>query len=61
MRRACADAGVALMVGHAFRRLGAARRVKELIDAGALGSVVLAEANMSLPGSFKPEAWRAHR
>jgi predicted dehydrogenase len=23
--------------------------------------VVLAEANMTLPGSFKPEAWRAHR
>jgi predicted dehydrogenase len=61
MRRACADAGVTLMVGHAFRRLGAARRVKELLDAGKLGRVVLAEANMSLPGSFKPEAWRAHR
>jgi predicted dehydrogenase len=61
MRRACAEAGVTLMVGHAFRRLGAARRVKELLDEGALGHVVLAEANMSLPGSFKPEAWRAHR
>jgi predicted dehydrogenase len=61
MRRACAEAGVTLMVGHAFRRLGAARRVKELIDAGALGRVVLAEANMSLPGSFGPDAWRAHR
>lgn len=61
MRRACEDAGVALMVGHAFRRLGAVRRVRELIEAGALGRVVLAEANMSLPGSFKPEAWRAHR
>jgi UDP-N-acetyl-2-amino-2-deoxyglucuronate dehydrogenase len=61
MRRACAEAGVTLMVGHAFRRLGAVRRVKELIDEGALGRVVLAEANMSLPGSFKPEAWRAHR
>ena len=49
------------MVGHAFRRLGAARRVEQLIDDGALGRVVLAEANMSLPGSLKPEAWRAHR
>src|SRR5215208_4234344 len=49
------------MVGHAFRRLGASRRVKQLLDEGALGRVVLAEANMSLPGSFKPEAWRAHR
>jgi UDP-N-acetyl-2-amino-2-deoxyglucuronate dehydrogenase len=61
MRSACADAGVTLMVGHAFRRLGAARRVKELLDDGALGRVVLAEGNMSLPGTFKPEAWRAHR
>jgi UDP-N-acetyl-2-amino-2-deoxyglucuronate dehydrogenase len=61
MRSACAQAGVALMVGHAFRRLGAARRVKELLDDGALGPVVLVEANISLPGSFKAEAWRAHR
>jgi len=61
MRRACADAHVTLMVGHAFRRLGAARRVKELVEEGALGRVVLAEANMSLPGSFKPGAWRAER
>ena len=60
-RDACAAAGVTLMVGHAFRRLGAARRVKELLDDGALGRVVLAEANMSLPGSFKPGAWRAER
>ena len=37
MGGACADAGVTLMVGHAFRRLGAARRVKELLDEGALG------------------------
>jgi UDP-N-acetyl-2-amino-2-deoxyglucuronate dehydrogenase len=61
MRRACLEAGVTLMVGHAFRRLGAARRVRQLLDEGALGRVVLAEANMSLPGSFKPEAWRAQR
>ena len=61
MRQACDAAGVTLMVGHAFRRLGAARRVKELLDDGALGDVVLAEANMSLPGTFKPGAWRAQR
>jgi predicted dehydrogenase len=61
MRDACAAAGVTLMVGHAFRRLGAARRVKRLLDDGAIGRVVLAEANMSLPGSFKPGAWRAER
>jgi predicted dehydrogenase len=61
MRHVCAEAGVTLMVGHAFRRLGAARRVKQLIDDGALGRVILAEANMSLAGSFGPEAWRAQR
>ena len=61
MRDACEAAGVTLMVGHAFRRLGAARRTKELIDSGALGRVVLAEANFSLPGRFPPHAWRAHR
>jgi predicted dehydrogenase len=61
MRRTCSEAGVTLMVGHAFRRLGAARRVKELLDQGALGRVVLAEANLSLPGALRPEAWRAHR
>jgi UDP-N-acetyl-2-amino-2-deoxyglucuronate dehydrogenase len=61
MRAACAGAGVTLMVGHAFRRLGAARRVRQLIDEGALGRVVLAEANMSLPGTLRPEAWRAQR
>src|SRR5919107_1577771 len=61
MKRACAEAGVTLMVGHAFRRLVAARRVKRLLDEGALGRVVLAEANMSLTGSLTPEAWRAQR
>jgi UDP-N-acetyl-2-amino-2-deoxyglucuronate dehydrogenase len=61
MRRACAEAGVTLMVGHSFRRLGASRRVKQLLDEGALGRMVLAEANMTLPGAFKPGAWRAQR
>ena len=61
MRSACAEAGVTLMVGHAFRRLGAARRVRQLLADGALGRVVLAEANMSLPGTLEPEAWRAQR
>ena len=61
MRDACHDAGVTLMVGHAFRRLGAARRTRELVEGGALGRVVLAEATFSLPGSFPDRAWRAHR
>jgi UDP-N-acetyl-2-amino-2-deoxyglucuronate dehydrogenase len=61
MRRACLDGGVVLMVGHGFRRLGAARRTRELLDEDRLGRVVLAEANFSLPGRFPPQAWRAHR
>jgi predicted dehydrogenase len=61
MARACREAGVTLMVGHAFRRLGAARRVGELVADGALGRVVLAEANLSLPGALTPGKWRAHR
>ena len=55
MARACADAGVPLMVGHAFRRLGAARRVAQLVADGALGRVVLAEATFSLPGALSPD------
>jgi 1,5-anhydro-D-fructose reductase (1,5-anhydro-D-mannitol-forming) len=61
MREACAEAGVLLMVGHAFRRLGAARRAKALVDEGRLGTVVLAEACFSLTGKLPPTAWRAQR
>jgi predicted dehydrogenase len=61
MRDGCLAAGVVLMVGHGFRRLGAARRTRELIDEGRLGKVVLAEADFSLPGKLPPTAWRAHR
>lgn len=61
MRDACAAAGVTLMVGHGFRRLGAARRTAELVHDGALGEVVLAEATFSLPGNLPDHAWRAHR
>jgi predicted dehydrogenase len=58
---ACAQAGVTLLVGHAFRRLGASRKVRQLQEEGALGQVVLAEANFSLPGTFTPDKWRAYR
>jgi predicted dehydrogenase len=61
IRDACAGAGVVLMVGHAFRRLGAARRARALIDDGRLGEPVLAEANFSLPGRLPAHAWRAQR
>lgn len=59
MREACAQAGVALLVGHEMRRLGAARKAKELINDGALGQVVLAEANFSLASPLQPGTWKA--
>jgi predicted dehydrogenase len=61
MQETCEKAGVTLLVGHAFRRLGAARKIKELLTEGALGQVVLAEANFSLPGFLTPEKWRYYR
>jgi predicted dehydrogenase len=61
MRAACERAGVRLQVGHEFRRLGAARKAKELVDAGALGTVVLAEANFSLTSPVKPGTWKEGR
>ena len=61
MQSACGRAGVTLFVGHSFRRLGAARKVKRLIDEGALGNIVLAEANFSLPGDLTPDKWRYYR
>jgi predicted dehydrogenase len=61
MRDACAEAGVALLVGHELRRLGAARAAKRLVEEGALGTVVLAEANFSLASPVKPGTWKSGR
>ena len=61
IRAACESARVTLLVGHCFRRLGAARAVERLLADGALGAVVLAEANFSLPGTLTPDTWRFYR
>src|SRR4029079_19403274 len=61
MRDACAEAGVALLVGHELRRLGAARATEPLVEEGALGTVVLAEANFSLASPVKPGTWKSGR
>jgi predicted dehydrogenase len=61
MEAACELAGVILFVGHGFRRLGAARKVKRVLEAGRLGKIVLAEANFSLPGTLTPDKWRYYR
>lgn len=61
MQETCEAAGVTLMIGHCFRRLGSSRRIKALIEDGALGEVVLAEANFSLPSRLSPDKWRYYR
>ncbi len=61
IRAACAEADVALVVGHDLRRLGAARAVKRLVDDGVLGRVVQADLNFSLTGTLKPGSWRYRR
>jgi UDP-N-acetyl-2-amino-2-deoxyglucuronate dehydrogenase len=61
MRDAFASAALVLAVGHGMRRLGASRRIKEVVDEGALGTIVLAEANWSLTSRVTPAAWRWHR
>ena len=57
---ACDRAGVTLLIGHVHRRHAANRQAKELIDAGALGKLIMVEANLSsgqgwdlTPGEFR--------
>ncbi len=62
--RACmaaADvAGKVLQVGHQRRRQAPTRRIKQMIDAGELGSIIALEANYSAPGGGNPapDNWR---
>lgn len=52
-------AGVVLQVGHHRRRFGATRRLRELRDEGALGTVVALEGNLSGPIGLRGMApWR---
>ena len=57
---ACREAGVALLVGHDMRRLSGFRKMKELIDQGAIGKPVMVEANFSARLGFEltPDKWR---
>ncbi|HEY5684867.1 MAG TPA: Gfo/Idh/MocA family oxidoreductase [Acidimicrobiia bacterium] len=58
---AAADAGVTLQVGHQRRRQPANRRIRSMIDAGEMGTVVALEANFSSPGGAgraDPDNWR---
>jgi predicted dehydrogenase len=60
MIRACQAAGVVLAVGHQSRREPAVRRLKQLLEASALGQPVLVEANISTGGGLgiQPGQWR---
>jgi predicted dehydrogenase len=60
MIAACEAAGVVLAVGHSYRRNGALRHMKHLIDSGELGRVSLAEGVFSNDNGLKlkPGVWR---
>lgn len=60
MVAACREAGVALLVGHDMRRLAGFRKMKELIDQGAIGKPVMVESNFSgrLGFELTPDKWR---
>ncbi len=49
----CRQHGVILAVGHQTRREPAVRKLKEMLDAGELGTVHLVEANYSTPNGLK--------
>jgi len=59
---ACESAGVVLQVGHNRRRQPANRRLRELIDTGALGTLHFLEAQLSNQMNLPAKAgWRASR
>ncbi len=60
---AAEKAGVVLQVGHNKRRQTANRRIKEMIDGGDLGTVLLVETHQNVPIGLKmdPAYWRASR
>jgi len=55
--------GSILMVGHNARRLARYRKAKELIEDGAVGDIILAEASSSgeLGMRLTPQTWRWYR
>ena len=55
--RSARQAGVTLMVAENYRYLPAARKCKELVDAGAIGTVRLAQLQEEAP--YRPGGWRS--
>ena len=63
MNETAKETGVILVVGQNARRMGRYRKARELIEKGAVGEVILAEANSSgdLGMRLSPEKWRWYR
>lgn len=61
MIAACEASGVVLAVGHSYRRHGALRHLRRLIDDGELGRISLAEGVFSNDNGLKlkPGLWRS--
>jgi predicted dehydrogenase len=60
---ACARAGVVLAVGHNRRFSAGARAIKDLVERGALGTILHVEGHFSSNSAMRylPEQWRARR
>ena len=60
MIEVCEKAGVTLLIGHVARRHAGNRKMKELIDSGAIGKPVMVEANTSSAHGFEltPDQFR---
>ncbi len=60
---ACGRREVVLAVGHNRRYSPAGEAIKNMVEAGELGTLLHIEANFSAPGamSYTPDRWRANR
>lgn len=59
MTKACEDAGVTMMVGHVVRFFSEYMRVKEQLEAGALGDVALVRGSRLNPPVMERSPWFA--
>lgn len=60
---ACAEAGAVLATGQNRRWHSGTRALKAMLEDGAFGTLLHAEANFSVPSAlgYPPELWRANR
>ena len=60
---ACAGRGVVLAVGQNRRWHSATQALKAMLEEGALGTILHAEANFSVPSAlgYPPDLWRSNR